>query len=209
VKSHDLLAYAIDFSSYLIQHLSEDKIAQIKNIIFFGSGARGEAQKESDVDIFIEVEGEAKRLEAEVDKTSEKFYDSVKYTEYWKLLGIKQTLSIKVGNLEEWQNLLPALLADGKVLYGKYYSTNFQGKGKMLFFWENISSQKTRTNLYRSLFGYKDKGKSYPGCVEKHNAQRLSKGAILVPIEHGQIFRNLFKGLKVPVKEKTLIEAEF
>lgn len=180
--------------------------SRVKTIIFFGSGARGEAGRESDVDLFVEVEGETDTIDKEIHKVAEQFYDSVKYTEYWKLLGVQQVLSIKVGVPDEWKSLYPALLADGKVLYGKYFSTDHQGRGRMLFFWENIRSQKKRTNVYRSLFGYKDKGKSYPGLVEKYGAQRLSKGSILVPVEYGQVFRDLFKKLKVPSKEKTLIE---
>lgn len=206
MKYSDALSYAMDFCSYLFQHLSLNKIDTIKNVIFFGSGSRGEAGKQSDIDIFIEIEGASKELELEIDKITEKFYDSVKYNEYWKLMGIKHLFSVKVGNFEEWKNLFPALITDGKVLYGKYFSTNYQGTGKMLFSWENIHSPKKRTNIYRSLFGYKDKTKTYPGLIEKHKGQRLSKGAILVPLEHGQVFRNLFTKLKVPVKEKTIFE---
>lgn len=206
IRSSDLLSYAMDFCSFLLQHLPGERASHIRTIIFFGSGARGEAGKESDIDLFVEAEGETDKLEKEIDEIAERFYDSVKYTEYWKLLGVRQLLSIKIGNYQEWKNLYPALLADGKVLYGKYFSTNYEGRGRMLFFWENILSQKKRTNVYRSLFGYKDKGKTYRGLVEKYNAQRLSKGSILVPVEYGQTFRDLFKKLKVPVKEKTLIE---
>lgn len=206
MKSSNLLPYAMDFCSYLLQHLPEKKVGFIKTIIFFGSGARGEAGKKSDVDIFVEIEGGVGELETDIDKLTEKFYDSVKYKEYWRMLGVRQVLSIKVGDAEEWKNLYPALLADGKVLYGKYFSTNVQGKGKMLFSWENVHSQHKRTNIYRSLFGYRDKGKSYAGYVEKYKAQRLSKGSILVPVEHGQVFRDLFKKLKIPVVERTLIE---
>jgi predicted nucleotidyltransferase len=206
MKSFNLLPYAMDFCSYLLQRLTEKKADLIRTIIFFGSGARGEARSKSDVDIFVETEGDTGDLERDIDKLTEQFYDSVKYREYWKLLGIRQVLSVKVGNPEEWKNLYPALLADGKVLFGKYFSTNVQGKGKMLFSWENVQSQQKRTNIYRSLFGYRDRGKSYAGYVEKYKAQRLSKGSILVPVEHGQVFRDLFKKLKVPVVEKTLIE---
>lgn len=206
MSSPKLLPYAIDFCSYLIQHLHEKKLQRIRTIVFFGSGARDEAHKGSDADLFIEVEGKTKEIDKDIDRITEDFYESVKYTNYWKLLGVTQPFSIKVGNLKEWRNLLPAFLADGRVLYGKYFSTNVQGAGKMLFSWENLHSQKVRTNLYRSLFGYKDKGKAYPGLVERHHAQRLSKGSILVPVEYGQLFRTLFKTLKVPVKEKTLLE---
>jgi predicted nucleotidyltransferase len=196
----------MDFCSYLFQHLEGEQVAHIKTVIFFGSGARGEAGSESDADLFIEAENEPGALEKEIEIIAERFYKSVKYTEYWKLLGITYPLSIKAGVPEDWKSLYPSLLADGRVLYGKYFSTNFQGKGGMLFCWENIRSQKKRTNLYRTLSGYKDKGKTYPGLLEKCGAQRLSMGSILVPVEHCQAFRDLFGRQGIPVKEKLIME---
>ena len=47
-----LIAYAMDFSSFLVQKVKEKY--KIKNIILFGSVSREEAGKTSDVDIFFE-----------------------------------------------------------------------------------------------------------------------------------------------------------
>ncbi|MDQ7827357.1 MAG: recombinase family protein [Candidatus Eremiobacteraeota bacterium] len=38
--------------------------------------------------------------------------------------------------------------------------------------------------------------------------KRLSKGAILVPVEHAQVFKDLFKKLKAPVMHKILLSLE-
>jgi len=46
-----LIAYAMDFASFLIQKIKN--IDNINNIILFGSVAREEADKTSDIDIFI------------------------------------------------------------------------------------------------------------------------------------------------------------
>ena len=54
-----LLAYAIDFSSFLIQKIKDKSI--INNIILFGSVAREEADIGSDIDIFI-LSNEKKEL---------------------------------------------------------------------------------------------------------------------------------------------------
>ena len=66
----DLIAYAMDFSSFLIQKTSGEKI---KNIILFGSVARGEAGKESDVDLFIDVTKTNPALEKSIRNSSDTF----------------------------------------------------------------------------------------------------------------------------------------
>ena len=62
--SPKLIAYALDFSSFLIQKIREKE--KIKNIILFGSVARDEASEESDVDLFIDINKENKSLENEI-----------------------------------------------------------------------------------------------------------------------------------------------
>ena len=52
--------YASYFTSYLLYHLKKKE--NISNIILFGSVAKGEAKKSSDVDIFIEVKRKSKGL---------------------------------------------------------------------------------------------------------------------------------------------------
>ena len=48
-----LTAYALDFASFLIQKTkNRDKI---RNIILFGSVARQDESKESDIDIFVDI----------------------------------------------------------------------------------------------------------------------------------------------------------
>jgi len=56
-----LIAYAMDFASFLIQKIKN--IDNINNIILFGSVAREEADKTSDIDIFIDVVKENAELE--------------------------------------------------------------------------------------------------------------------------------------------------
>ena len=54
LKNKILLAYSIDFISFLIERID---INYIKRIILFGSIAREEASNESDVDLFIDIIG--------------------------------------------------------------------------------------------------------------------------------------------------------
>ena len=53
--NRELVAYALDFTSFLLDRLPERTIQSIKSIILFGSVARGTADKDSDIDLFIDV----------------------------------------------------------------------------------------------------------------------------------------------------------
>jgi len=59
--SYNLISYSIDFVSFLIQKTKSRE--KIKNIILFGSVARGEADRESDIDLFIDIVREDIKIE--------------------------------------------------------------------------------------------------------------------------------------------------
>src|SRR3989338_3571800 len=81
-----LTAYALDFASFLIQKTkNRDKI---RNIILFGSVARQDESKESDIDIFVDIIEDNKVIEKEISFILENFIDSVKHKDYWKLFGL-------------------------------------------------------------------------------------------------------------------------
>ena len=67
-------AYASYFVSYLINNFK--KIENISNIILFGSAAKGEAKKSSDIDFFIEVKRNSKGFEKEIINLVNDFYKS-------------------------------------------------------------------------------------------------------------------------------------
>ena len=50
--SSKLIAYALDFSCFLLQKIKDKN--EIKNIILFGSVSRDESSSSSDIDIFID-----------------------------------------------------------------------------------------------------------------------------------------------------------
>jgi len=201
MKYSKVVPYAMDFVSFVLEHISQKCAERIRNIPLFGSGARAEYTKQSDIDIFFEVSENMESVEKEVIHASEEFYSSVKNKGYWKLKGFRQIFSCKVGNQAIWGNIYPALLSDGVVLYGKYCSSEIRGSNQALLFWENIPSSTARINLCRILNGYTARGKKYPGMLKRYDSVRLSKGSVLVPLEYRQHFRDIFKKLKVPVKE--------
>lgn len=204
--SSDLAAYAADFVSFLVQMLKPDDRRKVRRIILFGSAARGDIHSESDVDLFIDTK-HAKHLEPVVLSLVARFESSVKVKRYWQLLGVGAPLSVHVAELDSWSNLQPALLKDGLVLYGPYTEhTPSLGPGRALIFWGDIQDPITRTNLYRSLYGYTSRDRRYPGQLEKSHAEGISKGSALVSLSSLGAFQALFRKLKVPLKMRVLYE---
>ena len=199
-----LIAYALDFVSFLVQETKHRQ--NIKNIILFGSVSREEADKKSDVDLFIDLIKAEPKVENEFEKIRDDFMASVKVKRYWSLLGITNEVSLTVGKLEEWTELHPSLIANGIICYGKYKPEIKQGTHLSFFMWENIKPNSKRVLFNKQMFGYKFKGKAYSGLLQKVNGQRLGKGCISVPLESATPCLKLFRQHKITVKIKKVLE---
>ena len=199
-----LIAYALDFTSFLLQKVKDG--SKIKNVILFGSVAREEADTASDVDLFVDVTEESLALEKEINSCLEKFMASAKYKSYWALLGAKNPINLKVGNLDNWKELKANIIADGILLYGKFKSEVKEGRHKSLFVWENVKPNSKRVLLNKQLFGYKHRRRFYDGLLQKHSGERLGKGCIIVPLEYSTLFHKLFRKYKIAVKIKKILE---
>src|SRR3989344_7039387 len=107
---NELVAYAMDFASYLIL-----KVDNINRIILHGSIARDDFDEASDIDIFIDTN---KKNEKRIKSILEDYYKTNKFKE-WKLKGIDNSFSIITGNLDsnEWKNLKRAIMNTGIILY--------------------------------------------------------------------------------------------
>lgn len=200
---NNLISYGMDFTSFLIQKI-ENK-SPIKNIILFGSVSRDEAEKESDIDIFIDVNKENPKLNKEIEDILEIFLDSAKYKNYWKLLNIKNEIKLTIGVLDKWEELKSSIVANGVVLYGKFKS-DIKGEHKTLLVWENIKPNSKRVLFNKQLFGFKQGKKFYSGLLQNYEGTRLGKGCIIVPLENSLIFQRLFKKHKISFKIKKVIE---
>ena len=203
-----LLSYAQDFVSFLTFNLEEKLFGEITRVVLFGSVSRRDSTKTSDIDLFIEVSGKDREIEDAVDRIMDKFYESPKFSKYWKLMGIDNPISCKFGTPSAWKDLYPSIIQDGIVLYGKYSREAVEGNPYLLMAWENVRPESRRVMLNRKLFGYAKRGKTYDGYVSQYNATRISKGALLVPLEHRQVFEELFHRYKIPFTVYSLIEVE-
>lgn len=189
-----------------MQMLSPDERPLVRRVLLFGSAARGDTHAESDVDLFVDTD-HAARLEPRVRALVADFEASVKVTRYWQLVGVHGPLSIQVAALDPWSSLHLALLKDGRVLYGPYTEhTPSLGPARALIAWRDVPERATRTNLYRSLYGYTSRDRDYPGLLEKLHAETISKGSALVPLSALGAFQALFRKLRVPLKMRVLYE---
>ncbi len=190
---NDKIAYAAAFSSYLIE-----RVESIRSVVLFGSASRGDANKGSDIDIFIDTVSGSKN---EIRKVIDAFYDS-QICKTWDLKGVKNPISVIIGDLEsgEWADLKRSIITDGIVLFGKYNSKPEKLKHYMLFSYNGIKDPNKRVNLHRKLFGYKLGKKQYDGIVQKSNGMRHGRGNFSVPIENYKEVRDIFKELKITPK---------
>lgn len=199
---NDLVAYALDFASFFVQKVA---LEEIQSIILFGSVARGEENRESDVDIFIDLAGEIPSAEKRYPEIVKLFMQSVKYKHYWKPLGIENQIRLSIGKIKQWKKLHPSLVANGFTLYGKYKSLMTEGKHQTFFIWENIKPNSRRVLFNKRLFGFKGAGRDYLGLLKKYGGERMGKGCILVSLEQANIFLKFFRQNKVTVKIKKVI----
>ncbi len=198
----NLIAYALDFTSFFVQKVN---LEEIRNIILFGSVARGEESRESDVDIFIDVVKENLSAEKKYSPIVELFRQSVKYKHYWKPLGVENQINLSIGKVEKWKRLHPSLVANGVTLYGKYTFPLKEGKHQAFFIWENIKPNSRRALFNKRLFGFKGAERFYSGLLQKYGGERMGKGCILVSLEQANMFLKFFRQNKVTVKIKKVL----
>ena len=200
-----LISYALDFVSFLLQNLKETE--QIKSIILFGSAARNEAGKDSDIDIFIDVSENEGKIEREARKIAEKFFNSVKFKNYWKLLDTKNEINVIAGKLGEW-NLKDSMLGSSIILYQKYSPVLEKGKNKAILRWDNIKPNSKRVMLSKKIFGYKHYKRYYKGLLESYEGKKLGANVILIPVEQLSLFLKEFHKFKIPAKMFRVFEYE-
>ena len=200
INQKKLIGYAEDFISFLVSGDYLDGYT-VRNIILYGSVARGDFTKGSDIDFFIDVLNPDKKLEQNTKRALEEFPSSIWFNK-WKRLGIANEINCLSGRLEEWKNLQRSMVSDGIVLYGKY-KLETSGDIVTMFLISRIKPEKKRVFITRKLFGYRKSGKHYSGMVERLGGEKLSSGCFIIPAQFsGKISNHLKeKRIKFRVKE--------
>lgn len=176
LKSNEVIAYAAAFVSFVLPKI------QIKEIILFGSGARGEVGKESDIDLFFDVDKDEERIKEIIKEELKKFYKS-RVAEVWLLKGVKNPISVHVGKLEEWK-LKRSIISNGISLYGKYKEIPKGMKGYVFFQIEPIKDIAKRNKVIRGLFGRKEKNYFANGILKEFSGKKLSSSSFIILKEH-------------------------
>ncbi|MBI2675867.1 MAG: nucleotidyltransferase domain-containing protein [Candidatus Aenigmarchaeota archaeon] len=187
MKRNDLYSYAYDFVSRLMERPS---YGSIRGIILFGSVARGDFDRESDIDIFIDTEKEAE-VEGTVKSVLGEFYSHSRHT--WVLRGIENRITPLVGNLndEKWSALKREMISSGLVIYGKYTEMPKKARHQVLIVYEISKLQpKKKSKFLRELIGYRlvrgKKEYNITGLLQRLGGSKISKNVILVPKESQQ-----------------------
>lgn len=188
------------------RHASVDDVAYI---FLFGSVAKGDADRRSDVDILVVLDtfdkdfedmGAKKRI-SELALTLEKEYDR----------GIQVVFTNKnYEGLDE--HFIEEVLKEGIVSYAKFPSIIVNGLElehyvMIMFSLENLSV-KDKMKVKRILYGYKTrkvvKGKVYEnikrGIVEELHGLRISPGTVMIPQKNIHVFENELEKLKLSFK---------
>jgi predicted nucleotidyltransferase len=189
----------VSYSSYFVYFLLNEleTYSNIKGIILFGSVARGDANKDSDVDIFIDVNKKTKNFEKITKKIISDFYKS-RQALLFKNKGIDNKINLIIGKLNEWKDLETSIESTGIILYGKYVSSGVRGRKYALIFWDKIG--KNRGAFLNKIYGFKVGKKEYKGLVEILGGKRTGKSSVMIPIEHREEILKLLKKYKVNAK---------
>lgn len=186
-----LVAKAMDFASFIIENGEEPRC-----IMLFGSVARGEADSESDIDVFVESNDREK-----IDGLKKNF-EATK-SDIWRQKGADNPISTIAGRLDR-HPMKREIESYGIVLYGfnKKISEDAEPYSLFALKFENIQSQKV--SIWRKLYGYKQKvGKKVyisKGLVGKIGGRKIEKGVVLIPSGRSKEFVQYLSKNKIVFK---------
>lgn len=175
LSKEERFAYAYAYLSYLFR----GEKPKIRRIFLFGSIARGDFDEKSDLDLFLDVDKkDEKRLTKMAERALNRFQEVE--GEKWRLKGIQNKISIKVGFLEDWK-LKESVEKEGIILYSTAASSNLQKF--LLFNLEPITPIKKRIKVVRKLFGRKETGYKDSGLVAEYKGKILNPRSFIVSYE--------------------------
>lgn len=206
-----IIAYIYDFLS----HIFENKIP-VNKIILFGSIARNEFDKQSDIDLFIEPKQKSKikEIETKIKEIKQEFESEKEHT--WTLKNINYPIRELIGDLEDptWKTLKEDIISNGIMLYGKYEELPKEIKHYALINYslKNLK-QKEKMKFLRTLFGYsiKKAKKIYKqeGFIQQINGKKLTKNIILIPLDESARIKDLFEKFKIKIEMREIWQKKF
>ncbi len=198
VNQYILISYALSFASFL---LNNPFCKKINKIILFGSVARGDYTSESDIDIFVDAPDSVKK---EIEKSLSLFYSS-RVWDMWRLNGIDNEISLKIGNLAKWR-LRREVISSGIMLYGKYTELPEHANPYLLIRIIDLGTKKIskQMHLWRRLYGYTQKigNKTYNqrGIISEEGGIKIGKAILLIPMIRRRPILDFLKKNKIKYK---------
>ncbi|MBI3035813.1 nucleotidyltransferase domain-containing protein [Candidatus Woesearchaeota archaeon] len=194
------VAYAQNALSFIFLDSSIDDL--IKEIYLYGSAARGELGKDSDVDIFINCDAKKESIVEGVAKAAlSRFYKSKDFDK-WKFFKFDYAISFQAGELKTWQ-LRTSIMAEGVLLYSKKAEI-MPAERKVLFTYELPKKKKQYLHFIRSLFGRKEKGYNDSGLLGEANGKKISANLIIVPKENQEKITGFMQKEKINYSMKEI-----
>ncbi len=190
-----LISYAYSFVSFLF---ADSRIAEakIKTVYLFGSVARGDFDRNSDIDIFID--SESKEIGKHVEMAMSKFLKSDEWKKF-RLMGIENEIKTMHGDVKEWE-LYESVKNDGLVLYSSSVSDGLNSF--FLLTMEPISEMTKRNRVMRKLVGRKEKHYKGGGLIKDLDGEILDSRIFLIPSEKIKKVLTIFSKEKVNYKIK-------
>ncbi len=185
MKNEQILSYVYDFARILAGKID----GKAKDIILFGSVARGDFDEESDVDIFVNIsEDKPEIIQKAVDSAQNEFEAYSQRT--WNLQGISLPIKCIVGNIDskKWSALKREIISSGISLYGKYRELPPQLKHYFIFSFSLSKLKfKNRVSVIRKIYGYSTKkGRKlykHGGILNDTGGEKINPSVIMVPAE--------------------------
>lgn len=191
------ISYIHNYLSFLF--LNKGITNQINAVYLFGSAARGELEKESDIDIFID--SESIEVEAVAKKSISLFMKSKDYDK-WRLMNFMHSLSVQVGLLEKWE-LKSSIQAEGILLYSK--SPTITSANRSVLFTITLPKKKSHyLKFIRSFFGRNEQGYNDKGILGNIKGTKLSATVFLVQKEYQQIVEHALQKQNVDYSFKEI-----
>lgn len=149
------------------------------------------------MDIFIQVD---ERLGDKIERLLRTFERS-EICEKWRLKGVKNPISIKVGSLKAW-DIYESVVTTGIQLYGEYQEMPENAKHYLMLKLDFSGLKRSvKVKAWRGLYGYRQKVGSKlfvsAGLLEKMGGRKVEKSVILVPLGNKGVLVDFLKKHKI------------
>ena len=175
-QTRKAVSYAFDFLTFLF--LENNAAKRILSAYIFGSAVRGELDKGSDVDIFINCNKIDEDFVLKAAESAKRKFASSKDFDKWRGLGFSYPISIKAGPLAEWE-LRHSIASEGFVLFSK--TPQHGGERVVIYSFDLPKDKKSYLKIRRKLFGRAEKNYMSEGIVTKHGGKQLASDVFIVP----------------------------